>query len=244
MPESRVRLPFAWHLARWRFTSPGPRGLVILALFGLALVLPSHRLGLGETWSEAHRSVLLLGTLAATFLIARDAAASDELEFWLQHKGISPADWAFARWRANLLPLFGTVALFTGLLFAAAPLYGLQPSLASSVALLGTLGVTAAVLSVLLFGLGATGSPHAPELAMLLVVVTLFAPLLRAAWPAPMALLLTYALPPLVVVAELRDALDARAWRTAARLALHVAAWSTAVMLLGVQLLQRRGPKP
>lgn len=244
MPEQTPRIIFAWHLARWRHGAPGTRGLVVLAAFGLALILPTHRIGLGETWSEAHRTLLMLGTLAAAFLIARDAALSDELEFWLQHKAISPADWAFTKWRANLLPLAASVTVFTLLLFAVAPLYGLQPSVASSVVLIATLSATIIVLSVLMFGLGATGSPNAPELAMLLVIVTLFAPVLSMNLPAPISATLRFGLPPLFVVAELRDAVDARAWSTATRLALHVSGWCTLVMLAGVQLLQRRTPRP
>lgn len=243
MPEKHARIAFAWHLARWRHGAPGTRGLTILAAFGLALVLPSHRLGLGDSWSDAHRPILMFGTLVAAFLIARDAAVADDLEFWLQHKGISPADWAFAKWRANLLPLVGTVTAFTVLLLAAAPLYGLEPSLSSSLVLIATLGASMVVLSVLMFGLGATGSPNAPELAMLVVVLTLFAPVLSGSVPALLQSILRFGLPPLFVVAELRDAVDARAWTVAARLAVHVGGWCTVVLLMSVGLLERRAPR-
>ncbi len=243
MPEPSARIPFAWHLARWRYGAPGTRGITILAALGLALVLPTHRLGLGDSWSDAHRTILMFGTLVAAFLIARDAAVSDELEFWLQHKGLSPADWAFAKWRANLLPLVATITIFTALLLAAAPLYGLEPSLGSSVMLIAMLGASMVVLSVLMFGLGASGSPNAPELAMLVVVLTLFAPVLSGSVPALLQSLLRFGLPPLFVVAELRDAVDARAWTVAARLALHVGGWCTAVMLGSVALLERRAPR-
>lgn len=244
MPESTPHISFAWHIARWRHGAPGTRGLVILAAFGLALVLPGHRIGLGDTWTAAHRPLLSLGTLVAVFLIARDAATSDELEFWLQHKGISPADWAFAKWRANLLPLLGCVTAFTVLLFAAAPLYGLQPSIPNSLALIATLGGSIVVLSVLMFGLGATGSPNAPELAMLLVIVTVFSPLLGSNLPTLLQAVLRYGLPPVFVVSELRDALDTQNWTSAGRLAVHVSAWCTAVMLGSVLLLGRRTPQP
>jgi len=244
MPEPTSRIRFAWHLARWRHSAPGTRGLAILAAFGLALVLPSHRLGLGDTWNDAHRTFLIFGTLVAAFLIARDAATSDELEFWLQHKGISPADWAFAKWRANLLPLLGCVTAFTVLLFAAAPLYGFEPSIPSSLALIATLGGSIVVLSVLMFGLGATGSPNAPELATLLVIVTMFAPALSGHLPTALQALLRFSLPPFFVVAELRDAFDTRSWLTAGRLAVHVGSWCTVVMFGGVLLLARRTPQP
>ncbi len=244
MPEPSSRISFAWHLARWRHGEPGTRGLVILGAFGLALVLPTHRIGLGDTWNEAHRTFLIFGTLVAAFLIARDAAISDELEFWLQHKGISPADWAFAKWRANLLPLLACVAAFALLLFAAAPIYGLEPSIPKSLALIATLGGSIIVLSVLMFGLGATGSPNAPELATLLVIVTLFAPVLSRDAPALLQAAVRYGLPPLFVVAELRDALDSRNWLAAGRLAVHVSAWCTLVMFGGVLLLERRTPRP
>lgn len=244
MPDSPTRISFSWHLARWRHGAPGTRGLVILACFGLALVLPSHRFGLGDTWNDAHRTFLILGTLVAAFLITRDAAVSDELEFWLRHKGISPADWAFARWRANLLPLVVTVTTFTVLLVVAAPLYGTHPSVPSSLALLATLCGSVAVLSVMMFGLGSTGSPNAPELAMLLVVLTVMAPALAGQLPEGLQAALRIGLPPLLVVAELRDAVDARAWPTAGRLAVHVLGWCTLVMFGSVILLDRRIPRP
>lgn len=240
MPETPSRIPFAWHLARWRHGAPGTRGLSILAAFGVALVLPSHRFGLGDSWSDAHRPILMFGTLVAAFLIARDAAVADELEFWLQHKGISPADWALAKWRANLIPLIGTVTVFTTVLMAAAPFYGLEPSLSSSLMLIATLAGSIVVLSVLMFGLGATSSPNAPELTMLVVVLTLFAPLLSRNAPPALQTLVRFGLPPLFVVAELRDAVDVRSWNVAARLALHVGGWCTLVMLIGAALLERR----
>jgi hypothetical protein len=240
MPEARTRIPFAWHLARWRHGAPGTRGLAILAAFGVALALPLHRLGLGDSWSDAHRPILMFGTLVAAFLIARDAAVADELEFWLQHKGVSPADWAFAKWRANLIPLVGIVTVFTTILVAAAPFHGIEPLLSSSLMSIATLGATIIVVSVLMFGLGATGSPNAPEIATLIVVVTLFSPVLSLSASAAIQALLRFGLPPILVVAELRDAIDGRAWNTAARLALHVGGWCTLVMLLGVKLLERR----
>lgn len=240
MPEARTRITFAWHLARWRHGAPGTRGLAILAGFAAALALPLHRLGLGDSWSDAHRSILMFGTLVAAFLIARDAAVADELEFWLQHKGVSPADWAFAKWRANLIPLVGVVTVFTAVLVAAAPFYGLQPALSSSLVNIATLFASIAVLSVLMFGLGASGSPNAPELALLVVVVTFFAPVLSLSVSPPIQTLLRVGLPPILVVAELRDAIDVRAWNVAARLALHVGGWCTLVMLIGVKLLERR----
>jgi len=244
LPERTSRISIAWHLARWRHSAPGTRGLVIIAAFGVALTLPSHRIGFGDSWNEAHRIFLMLGSFAATFLIARDVAMSDELEFWLQHKGISPADWAFAKWRANLLPLAGTVLAFTLLLFAVAPLYDLQPSVPNSLALIAVLSGTVIVLSILMFGLSASGSPNATELMLLAVIATLFAPALSSNLPAPLQILLRYGLPPLLVVAELRDAVDARAWSAAARLLLHVSGWCTLVMFGGVALLERRTPKP
>lgn len=244
MPKPTPRISASWHLARWRHGSPGTRGLIILAIVGIALTLPSHRIGLGDSWADAHRIILTLGTLVAAFLIARDAAVSDELEFWLQYKGVSPADWALAKWWANLLPLVGTVTVFTALLFCAAPLYGMQPPVLSSLALIATLAGSLVVLSVMMFGLGATGSPNAPELGMLLVIVTVLSPAFAATLPAVLQAVLRFGLPPMLVVAELRDALTAGAWTAAGRLALHISGWCTLVMLGGVVILERRRPLP
>lgn len=244
MPESRPTITMAWHLARWRHAAPGPRGFAIGGLVALLLVLPLHRLGLGDSWSAATRMPLTFASLVLPFLVGRDTAARDELEFWLLSKGISPADWAFSKWKADLVPLAAVITGWMSVLLIAAVAYGEQVSLSSTLATLATLFAIAMVVSVLLFGLAASGSPNAAELALLLLILCLFAPLLADRLHPLLRGALRFGLPPILPISELRGSIEAGAWRPALRLALHAITWCALVMLLATTVLSRRVPRP
>ncbi|MBA3853277.1 MAG: hypothetical protein C0503_02620 [Gemmatimonas sp.] len=240
MPE---RVPLHWHLARWRREAPGPRGLLWIAAVTLLLMLPVERFGADLSWATQARILVNLGVALAAIAIGRDAGRPDDAERWLLLQGQSPADWALARWVANLLPLALLAVLWAAIVFTVTALTQEQPMPWSGVLGLALhLALTAMLLTLILLTLGCLGARQTAEGMMLLLILTFLLPLVADRLPAVVADGARLVLPPLDAIATFRDAATDGAWRELLNAALRLATWSGVLLALALTAANRRVP--
>lgn len=240
----RNAVPLSWHLARWRAEAPGTRGLMWLGVITAMLLVPVERLGADLAWSTQAQVLINLGITLAAITFGRSTGLADDAERWLVLRGFTPADWALARWGANMLPLTaiaGLWALAIGIVSAA-----LQGNGLSWISMLGMfvhLAATAAVFTLVLLLLGASGATQTAEGLLMVLVVTLVLPIAAERIPAVVADGLRLLLPPLDAIASVRDGALHQRWPDLLRAALRLGTWCAAVMALAVVAANRRVPE-
>jgi hypothetical protein len=240
----RRTVPLHWHSARWRVQAPGPHGLLSLGVLTLLLVVPAERFGAAFAWTSQAHLIVNLGVALAAVMFGRDAGLADEAERWLVMQGQAPADWALARWAANLLPLATLAAIWAlavGIVTAA--LRGDSIAWVGVVALSAHLTATAVVLTLVLLLLGASGARQTAEGMLLILVVTLALPLVGERLPTVVMNGLRVLLPPLEAIAGARDAAVAYEWRRLWQALLHLMTWGTVVLGTALVLTNRRVPE-
>lgn len=240
----RSAVPLHWHVARWRTQTPGPRGLAWIAVLTLLLLVPVERFGADIAWTTQARLIVNLGITLAAVMFGRDVGHADDAERWLVMQGHAPADWVLARWAANLLPL-GVLAvawaLAVGVVTAALRGDGIAWT---GVLALGThLALTAAVLTLVLLLLGATGAQQTAEGLLLVLIVTFMLPLAAERLPAVAVDGLRLILPPLDAIASARDAAMTQAWRDVWHALLRLSTWAAVLLGLSLALANRRVPE-
>lgn len=240
----RDAVPLHWHLARWRAEAPGARGLVWLGLITALLLVPVERLGAALAWSTQAQVLINLGVTLAAIAFGRATGLPDEAERWLVLRGFTPADWSLARWTANLLPLTALAALWALVIgVVSAALHG------SGVAWSGVLGVfvhltlTAAVLTLVLMALGASGTAHTAEGLLLVLIITLVMPVAGERLPTVLADGLRLALPPLDAIAAVRDAALHQRWTPLLHATLRLGTWSATLVAVSALAANRRVPE-
>jgi hypothetical protein len=239
----RGRLPWHWHVARWREADPGRRGLVWLGLLTVVLGVPLERLGADIAWSTQIRIGLNVGVLLAAVGVGRDAALPDDVERWLVHQGYSPADWVLARWSANLVPLTAVCVAWSLVVALVTMAIGQGPDWGSIGGLAVQLAVSAALLTLVMLVAGAGGVRQTSETLLLVLILTLLLPLARERLPAVLFQGLGLILPPLGAIATLRDGIVHGEWTDAARAALRIATWAFVALAAALALAHRRVPE-
>lgn len=246
MPDVTPRWPWLprWLVARWRRGTPGQLGLALIALFPVLFFLPIQATGIVQTWEAGAPRLIGLGVPLLALTLLRDIGSASPEEFWLHQKGASLAEWAWIRLGAELGLAAVIVGWWTATFAIAARLNGVALGLEAMLVLALALWLVYVVIGVLCLLLGATGYPRAVDLAILVLIVAMIAPILldRLATPA-LSLAFRVLLPPLVPVQVFRDALGAGLpWRDVLRPLLHVATWCAVALGIASWLLSRRVP--
>lgn len=245
MPDATSRWPWLprWIGARWRRATPGPYGLLALAAYPLLFVAPLEATGLFPDWQEGASRLLGLGVPLLALTLLRDIGSASPAEFWLHQKGVSLAEWAWTRLVAELALGAAVVAWWTVAFTIVARMHDIAMGVQPLLLLVLTLWLFYAVVSVLCLVLGATGYPRAVDLSVLILILTLVAPVLTSFVAPWVSLVLRTVLPPLVPVQVFRDALAAGLpWRDVLRPLLHIGSWCVATLALASWLLERRVP--
>lgn len=243
MPKPRGTVPLHWHLARWRAEAPGRGGLLSLAALTLLVCVPLERLGADIAWSTQANVLVNLGVTLAAVMFGRDAGRADDAEPWLALQGSSGADWALARWTANMLPLLalaGTWALVIGVVSRA--LQGPSVPWNGTLGLAVHLALTAIVMTLLLLALGALGVRETAEALLLVLILTFSVPLLGERLPMIVRDALGTMLPPMTAIAAVRDAVVDGGWEDALRGLLRLATWCGILLAIALGAADRRVP--
>ena len=195
------------------------------------------------SFAPRHAAAVLGVTLAA-IAFGRAAGLADDAERWLVLRGFTPADWALARWAANMLPLTAIAAawaLAIGIVSAA--LQGNGLSWSSILGMFVHLTLTAAVFTLVLMLLGASGAAQTAEGLLVVLIVTLVLPIAAERLPTVIADGLRVLLPPLDAIAAVRDGVLHQRWPDLLRATLRLGTWSVGVLALTVVAANRRVPE-
>lgn len=241
----RLRTLWKWQRARWTRVAPGQVGCLVLALYPALFFAPLERIPLFDSWSGGASALLLLGTLGAAFAVMRDVGSPHAAEFWMFQKGVDLPSLALTRWTSDLL-FGGAMALWWAVGFTvAATNHGLAPSVPLYLGLVLWLFGCFAIVGTLLLVLGATGHTRAPDWAIVLLLLTMFTPLL-ATTISPVAMrVIEVVRPPFFALTAARQALsESTHWPTVAVSVLHTATWAFVMVMLATVLIGRRVPRP
>jgi hypothetical protein len=242
-PEARRAIPGRWHLARWSRAVPGRSGLVALAVAPGLFFAPYEWTGLFRAWQDVGSAVLVVGIVLASLGIARDLGTPDPTAIWLHQRGLSLADWAVARWVADIGLMLLVALWWTAWYALAAHGHGLPLSPRGAAAIAGWLIGTFIVISALMLVLGAIGRGRPLDAALLILILTALLPALEAFAPGPLVRSLGIIAPPLHALAELRGVvLLGNGVRHAILPLLHTVTWLLATVAIAVVLLRRRRP--
>lgn len=236
-------VPLRWHVARWRESEPGRRGIIWLGVLTLVLCVPLERLGADLAWTVQLRVFLNLGVVLAAIVIGRDSALPDDVERWLVNLGYSPADWVLARWAANLLPLVAVAVLWSLAVAGVSAALGQDLNWRGIGGLAVQLSVTALLLTLVLLAAGAAGLRQTSEVLLLVLIATILLPLAEPRLPTAVAAGLRLVLPPIGAVASLREGIVNAEWRDAARALLRLATWAAVALAAALALAHRRVPE-
>lgn len=243
-PTLHLRILWPWQRARWLRRAPGRAGLATLVAYPALFFAPLQRFPLFDSWAGGASALLLLGTLGAAFAVMRDVGAPHAVEFWLFQKGVELPAVALTRWAWDLL-LGAAIACWWALGFTiAATDHGLSASVPFVAVLACWLLGNFAIVGTLLLALGATGYPRAIDSAILILLLTAFAPLLGSV-VSPMALrVLEAILPPFHALIAARQAISsATHWPTVVGGVLQTATWMFVMVLITTHLIERRIPR-
>lgn len=242
-PDARRGIPNRWHVARWTRAVPGRAGLIALAAVPVLFFAPYEWTGLFRTWADVGSAVLVVGIVLASLGVARELSTPDPTAFWLHQRGLSLADWAVARWVADIGLMLLVALWWTAWYALAAHGHGLPLSPLGAAAIAGWLTGMFIVISALLLVLGAIGRGRPVDAALLILIVTALLPALEAFAAGPLVRGLGIVAPPLHALAELRGAvLLGTGGRHAVLPLLHTVTWLLAAVAIAVVLLGRRRP--
>lgn len=242
-PKSRGTVPLQWHIARWRVEAPGRGGLLSLAALTLVVCVPLERFGADIAWSAQANVLVNLGVTLAAVMFGRDAGRTDDAEPWLALQGASSADWALARWAANLLPLLALAVTWALAISAVSrALQGPGVPWSGTLGLAVHLALSAVVLTLLLLALGALGVQQTTEALLLVLILTFSVPLLGERLPTIVHDALQLLLPPIAAVASVRDGVVDGDLGSALRALLRLATWCGILLAIALGAADRRIP--
>lgn len=237
-------VPLYWHAARWREQAPGTRGLVWLAMITASLCVPVERFGAGLTWTTQAQLLVNLGIALAAIAFGREVGHADDAERWLVLRGFTPADWALARWSANLVPLSAIGVLWALTIgVVSAVLKGTGLAWSGVIGLGVHLVLTAATFTLVLMALGASGAKQTAEGLLVVLILTFALPLAAERLPPVMVDGLRILLPPLDAIAGVRSAATHQRWPALLQSGLRLGAWGGAVLGLALLGVNRRVPE-
>ncbi len=243
-PALHVRTLWPWHRARWARRAPGYAGFVAISLYPVLFFAPLERTWLFDSWTGGASALLLVGTLGAAFTVMRDVGAPHAVEFWLFQKGVELPAMALARWTSDLCLGAAIASWWAAGFTLAAIAHGLSPSLPLFAGLVAWLFGNFAIVGTLLLVLGATGYPRAVDSAILILLLTAFAPILGKVVSPAAILVAEIILPPIHALLAARQAISATThWPSVAAGVLHVATWMFVLLLLTAQFIGRRTPQ-
>lgn len=237
-------VPLHWHVARWRADAPGTRGLTWLGVISVLLLVPAERLGADLSWNTQAQVLINLGVTVAAIAFGRATGLADDAERWLVLRGFTPADWALARWAANMLPLTAIAAAWAlAIGIVSAVLQGTGVTWLSVLGMFVHVTLTAAVFTLVLMLLGASGARQTAEGLLAVLIVTLVLPIAAERMPEVVAAGLRVLLPPLDAIAEVRDGALHQRWPDLLQATLRLGTWCAVVLALTVAAANRRVPE-
>jgi hypothetical protein len=237
-----MRVIAAWEYRRLARQSPGLPGLIALALFPLAHLLPWQRIAFFDNPVQAAVNISSLYAILIASVICGDSGQLRRSMYWLFQKGLRPHEYSL---RANLVSVgFGAAFIaVSGVFVAGGSLlheFGLKAALVSvTVSFL-----LFSILSALLFVLGSLGVQRRTELMMLLILLPILSDVLLVRTPRIARRIAHVLLPPITDAYRGTTALFNGSWHNALGYMLHILIFLTVCLLLAFAAQRRRLPVP
>ena len=231
-----------WRQAYWTRVAPGPFGAAAFALLPLLFFLPLHSLSI---FGQQMRGVAVLTwmfSLALALSIRAGGTLRDEASLWPLQKGFCQGEMALEDWILDV-GLLGLACLWWASLGVLAIRQPGEAWGALWIALFSLGLTTAALAHAFTLFLSAHGVTRPSDLAILLAILSLLAPVLGLGAPAWVPEAVELVLPPFRVALELHGAVRRGDPPGMVRALLHLSVFSGLVLWVGVRRIARWRPR-
>lgn len=237
-----IRAAIIVQRARWMRASPGWAGLALATLSPLVFLLPFHRAGIFEAWSQAAGILATLLPLVFAAALTRDSSRPTPSAVWLYQKGVPLEDWSLLRWLLDMALVIVLSALLMPGIVAGAWLW--TQSIQITFAVVASAGgmCVAIAAGAFLFAVGAGGSSRGVDWLIVVALLAAVGPLFGRFLDPRIGMVLHTSLLPLGDAIGLPSHTLHGRWIEATHAALHLSLWCTAMIAIGVARLHRWRP--